>query len=99
METLHVVTSEARAGLLADIVGHPTMATVEKPDYLNPSMSDDLIRRHLDRLEDAGVIAKHEFESGERRRDFPYQFHTVTNPARALFDLNDLFPVNAWQRQ
>jgi DNA-binding transcriptional ArsR family regulator len=71
METLHVATSEARAGLLADIVGHPTMATIQELDYLNPSMSDDLIRRHLDRLEDAGVIAKHELESGERRRDFP----------------------------
>ena len=36
METLHVATSEARAGLLADIVGHPTMATIQELDYLNP---------------------------------------------------------------
>ena len=96
---LQEATDDDRAGLLADIVGHPTMATVEELDYLNPSMSDDAIRRHLNRLKDVGVIAKHELEAGERRRDFPYQFYTVTDPARALFDHNDLFPVDPWQRQ
>ena len=75
------------------------MATVEDLDYLNPSMRDDPIRRHLDRLDNAAVIAEHELEPGERHRDFPFQFYTVTDPARALFDNNDLFPVNAWHRQ
>ena len=64
------------------------MATVEDLDYLNPSMIDDAIQRHLDRLEDADVIARHELEPGERCRDLPNQFYTVTDPARALFDNN-----------
>ena len=96
---LQVATDDDRAALLADVVGHPTMASVEELDYLNPSMSEHAVRRHLDRLEAADVVSTHELEPGERLRAFPYQFYAVTTAARKLFDDNDLFPVDAWQRQ
>ena len=96
---LQVATDDDRAALLADVVGHPTMASVEELDYLNPSMSEHAVRRHLDRLEAAGVVSTHELEPGERLRAFPYQFYAVTTAARELFDHDDLFPVDAWQRQ
>jgi hypothetical protein len=96
---LQVATDDDRAAVIADIVGHPTMASVEEIDYMNPSMSEHAIRRHLDRLETADVITTHELEPGERLREFPYQFYTVTTVARELFDQTDLFSVDAWQRQ
>lgn len=37
--------------------------------------------------------------SGNRIRGFPYKFYRLTDAARALFDRNGLFPVDAWQRQ
>jgi DNA-binding transcriptional ArsR family regulator len=95
---LQASTDSTRANILADIVGHPTMPTVEELDYTNPSLSDDSIRRHLSRLQDAGVVVKHELEPGDRHKQFPYQFYAVSSDARALFDQNNLFPVDAWQR-
>jgi len=93
-------TDEKRADILADVVGHPKgMPSVEELDYMNPPLSDDAIRRHLTVLEEVGVVQEHEFETGERLRDYPYKFYELTEEARELFDRNGLFPEEAWQRQ
>lgn len=97
---LQKATDKKRSDLIADIVGHPKGApTVEELDYMNPDLSDDAIRRHLRVLEDVDVVTVDELEPGERLRDFPYQFFSLTNQARELFDRNGLFPKEAWQRQ
>ena len=97
---LQKATGKKRADLLADIVGHPKgMPSVEELDYMNPPLSDDSIRRHLNTLKDVGVVREREFEPGERLRDYPYKFYELTEAARDLFDRNGLFPEAAWQRQ
>lgn len=97
---LQRATNEKRANLIADIVGHPTGApTVEELDYMNPSLSDDSIRRHLHTLVDVGVVRVSELEKGNRIRGYPYQFFELTPEARELFDQNGLFPEDAWKRQ
>lgn len=97
---LQKATDKKRADLLADIVGHPKgTPSVEELDYMNPSLSDDAIRRHLTTLAEVGVVREREFEPGERLRDYPYKFYEVTDSARELFDRNGLFPEAAWQRQ
>ncbi|QSX00492.1 ArsR family transcriptional regulator [Haloterrigena alkaliphila] len=97
---LQKATDKKRADLLADIVGHPTgMPSVEELDYMNPPLSDDAIRRHLNTLTEVGVVREREFEPGERLRDYPYKFYEITDAARDLFDRNGLFPEEAWQRQ
>jgi len=97
---LQEATDTKRANLVADIVGHPhDSITVEELDYMNPDLSDDAIRRHLDTLQSAGVVAERALDPGERRRDYPYKFYAVTDEARALFDRNGLFPEEAWTRQ
>lgn len=97
---LQRATDKKRADILADIVGHPEgMPSVEELDYMNPPLSEDAIRRHLNALIEVGVVKKVELETGERYRDYPYQFYTLTADARALFDQNGLFPEVAWQRQ
>ncbi|PSP38820.1 transcriptional regulator [Halobacteriales archaeon QH_7_65_31] len=97
---LQRATDTKRADIIADIVGHPRGApTVEELDYMNPPLSSDAIRRHLDTLEAVGVVRVREFEPGNRLRDFPYQFFELTDDARTLFDQNGLFPETAWQRQ
>ncbi|EMA18430.1 hypothetical protein C442_14215 [Haloarcula amylolytica JCM 13557] len=45
---------------------------------MNLLLSSDAIRRHLNTLEDAGVVRVREFEPGNRLRDFPYQFFEST---------------------
>lgn len=97
---LQRATDETRANLLADIVGHPKgAASVRELDYMNSSLEADAIRRHLSILEDVGVIEALVVEPGNRVRGFPYKFYRVTDRARELFDRNDLFPEDAWQRQ
>ena len=93
-------TDKKRADIIADIVGHPKSApSVEELDYMNPSLSDDSIRRHLKTLKDVDVVRETEFNRGERLRDYPRKFYQLTDSARELFDRNGLFPSEAWQRQ
>jgi DNA-binding HxlR family transcriptional regulator len=97
---LQKATDKKRADILADIVGHPEgLPSVEELDYMNPPLSDDAIRRHLQELMDVGVVNERAFEPGERLRDYPYKFYELTDAARDLFDRNGLFPEDAWQRQ
>lgn len=97
---LRKATDRQRANLIADIVGHPKGApSVTELDYMNPSLEADAIRRHLDILQDVGVVAELVVESGNRVRGYPYKFYTLTDDARALFDRNSLFPTKAWRRQ
>jgi DNA-binding transcriptional ArsR family regulator len=97
---LQKATDKQRANLLADIVGHPEEApSVKELDYMNPPLEEDAIRRHLRILLAAGVLEELVVEPGERVRGYPYKFYTLTDDARGLFDRNDLFPREAWQRQ
>jgi len=97
---LQKATDKKRANLIADIVGHPNGApSVEELDYMNPSLSEDSIRRHLSVLQDVGVVEALTLEPGDRLREFPYKFYQLTEDARKLFDKNNLFPEEAWQRQ
>lgn len=97
---LQRATDPMRADIIADIVGHPSGAiSVEELAYMNPDRSEDSIRRHLHTLMEVGVVEEHALEPGERMRDFPYKIYALSEDARALFDRNQLFPVDAWQRQ
>lgn len=64
---------------------------------MNPALGEDAIRRHLGVLRD--VVAELVVEPGDRVRGYPYKFYRLTEQARELFDRNDLFPADAWQRQ
>ena len=97
---LQKATDKKRANLIADIVGHPEgKPSVEELDYMNPSLSEDAIRRHLSTLKTVGVVEEVQFATGERLRDYPYKFYGLTDEARELFDRSNLFPEEPWQRQ
>ncbi|ELZ45490.1 hypothetical protein C465_13820 [Halorubrum distributum JCM 9100] len=97
---LQKATDQTRANLIADIVGHPQGApSVRELEYMNPALGEDAIRRHLGVLRDVGVVVELVVEPGDRVRGYPYKFYQLTPQARALFDRNDLFPADAWQRQ
>lgn len=99
-QALQKATDKKRANLIADIVGHPKgKPSVEELDYMNPSLSEDAIRRHLSTLQEVGVVEEVELEVGERLREYPYKFYGLTDDARDLFDQSDLFPEEPWQRQ
>lgn len=97
---LQKATEKQRANLIADIVGHPRGApSVKELDYMNPSLEEDAIRRHLGILQDVGVVGELVVEPGDRVRGYPYKFYQLTDDARDLFDRNNLFPTEAWRRQ
>jgi predicted ArsR family transcriptional regulator len=66
---------------------------------MNPSLTEDAIRRHLGILQSVGVVEELVVAPGNRIRGYPYKFYTLTAAARELFDRNDLFPEDAWRRQ
>lgn len=66
---------------------------------MNPPLSEDAIRRHLQTLEEVGVLRSRALEKGERVRDFSRKFYELTDDARTLFDRNDLFPEAPWRRE
>jgi DNA-binding transcriptional ArsR family regulator len=97
---LQKATDRTRANLIADVVGHPKGApSVRELDYMNPSLEADAIRRHLRILQEVGVVEERVVEPGNRVRGYPYKFYRLSEAARDLFDRNDLFPEEAWQRQ
>lgn len=97
---LKLVTQDTRAGLLADIVGHPKgMASVPELDYMSPRIERSAIDEHLRKLVDAGVVEKTQLPAGERSRDLPYTFYSLTEQARDLFDRNNIFDEAIWQDQ
>ena len=97
---LQKATDQTRANLIADIVGHPQEApSVRELDYMNPALGADAIRRHLGVLQDVDVVAELVVEPGNRVRGYPYKFYQLTSQTRELFDRNNLFPADAWQRQ
>lgn len=99
-EALRTVTQETRAGIIADIVGHPKgMASVRELDHANPRIERSAIEEHLRTLIDAGVVVKEQLPVGERSRDLPYTFYRVTDAARELFDRNSIFDRETWRDQ
>lgn len=97
---LQKATDRKRANLIADIIGHPKgMPSVEELDYMNPDLSDDAIRRHLQTLIEVDVVSERVIEKGSRLREYPYKFYEVTDNASQLFEKNNLFPTEPWQRQ
>ena len=97
---LQAVTGTSRANIVADIVGHPKGApSVDELAKTNPSLEKDTIRGHLSVLKEVGVVEELVIPTGERTRGYPYKFYRLTEPARTLFDANDLFPETAWKRQ
>lgn len=92
---LRKATDKERAIVLADIVGHPKGApSLPELDYMNPSLSEETIREHLDVLQEIGVVTEL-----DGARETPTTFYSLTDDARDLFDQNNLFPKEAWQRQ
>lgn len=97
---LEAITQETRAGLVADVVGHPEgMASVPELNYMNPRVERSAIEEHLRTLVEADVLAKEQLPAGERSRDLPYTFYRVTAPARELFDRNNVFEASVWREQ
>lgn len=97
---LQRATDEQRANLIADIVGHPAgRPSVKELDFMNPSLEEDAIRRHIRILQEVGIVEEDVVAPGDRVRGYPYKFYRLTDDARELFDKNGLFPESAWRRQ
>jgi DNA-binding transcriptional ArsR family regulator len=75
------------------------MASVLELDYVNPDVHRSAISEHLDKLQEAGIVAKAELPVGERARDLPYVFYYVTDEARAFFDRNGIYDPETWAEQ
>jgi DNA-binding transcriptional ArsR family regulator len=70
--TLQHAIEEPRANLIADVVGHPKGApSVVELNHMNPSLDEAAIRRHLDVLQEAGIVRLLEVDAGDRANNCP----------------------------
>lgn len=97
---LEKATEEPYANLIADIVGHPnSLPSIEELGYLNPSLDRNTIQNHLQTLEDIAIVKTHPVEETARQKTYPDTYYGLTETARQLFDENNLFPQEPWQRE
>lgn len=99
-EAMRAVGQQTRAGLVADIVGHPKgMPSVAELDHTNPRVERSTIDEHLEKLMKAGVVGKAQLPTGERHRDLPYTFYYITEMGREFLDRNDVLDEEVWTDQ
>lgn len=76
---------QSRAKLLQQILAYPEESlSAAELDYRNPGLESSTIQYHLRKLEEAGVVEKLKLPKGERMRDLPSTFWTVTERGRRL---------------
>jgi DNA-binding MarR family transcriptional regulator len=93
-EILHMVTQSTRHKLLLNVISHPDQApSLEELKFQNPGTRSTLTE-HLEKLEDAGVVEKITLPPGERRRDLPHNFYTLTTSGRRFLEKHDLIPAD-----
>ena len=91
-DLLNLVTQETRANIIQNILGHHcTMPSPTELDYYNPSKSKGTISGHIDKLVDAGVLMRVVIPQGERQRDYPDTFVTLTDKGYNLLEEHSLF--------
>lgn len=99
-EAMDVLSQETRASVISDVVGHPKEAiSVPELLHVNPSLKRSALSQHLQKLVEANILERSELPTGERSRDLPHTFYSVTPEAREFFDRNNIYDVEIWQEQ
>lgn len=98
-EALRLVLQQSRAKLLQQILAHPeSCLSAAELDYRNPSLESSTIQYHLRKLEDADVVEKLKLPKGERMRDLPSTFWSVTEKGRQLLEQAGLYDeIDHWR--
>jgi large subunit ribosomal protein L1 len=96
---LRLILQSSRAKILQQILAHPERSlSARELEYRNPGMKPSTIQYHLRELIDGGVVEKLKVPKGERKRDLPSTFYTVTEKGRKLMErANLLDEVDVWR--
>lgn len=94
-EKLNLITQVTRAKLIQNVLGHKWMMPSKRElDYYNPSKSSGTISEHLDKLIDAGILVRVIVPQGQRERDLPNTFFTLSSEGYSLLSSHSLFLPN-----
>lgn len=98
-DVLHELTKEPRPQLIFDILGHPQqLPSMREFEYYNPSLKRNTIQYHLNQLVELGIVEKRKLPTGERKRDLPSTFYTLTDRGRAFLEQHNLLDEKpAWK--
>lgn len=82
-ERLNVATQQTRFDIVQNIIAHPSqLPTLKELEYFLEGVRKSTIRNHIDKLVDAGVIARVELPRDDRKRDLPHVFYGLTESGR-----------------
>jgi DNA-binding transcriptional ArsR family regulator len=98
-EALRLVLQDTRAKLLQQILAHPEEClSGPELDYRNPNLEPSTVQYHLRKLADADVVEKLKLPKGERKRDLPSTFWSVTAKGRQLLRQAGLYEeIDHWR--
>lgn len=95
MEMIRLIAQETRLTLIQNVLGHPwMMPSLQEFSEYNPKWSKGTISGHLDKLVDGGVLMRVYLPQGERQRDRPSTYYTLTDQGYELLDRHRLLLSN-----
>jgi DNA-binding transcriptional ArsR family regulator len=92
LSQLNTITQTTRANLVQNVIGHRWMMPSKKElDYYNQSKSPGTITGHLDKLVESDILIRLIMPPGERRRDGPGVFFSLSDEGYALLAHHAIF--------
>jgi DNA-binding PadR family transcriptional regulator len=91
LEQLNLITQLTRATIIQNILGHCVMLpSLKELNYYNPRKSTGTISEHLDKLVDANIVMRVFLPQGERSRNLPSTFFTLTDEGFELLEYHSI---------
>lgn len=91
MDQIHLISQQTRGNLIQNILGHPCMMpSLKELSYYNPRKTGT-VSGHIEKLVDAGIVMRVTLPQGERRRDLPSTFFTMSDHGYELLDQHNIF--------
>lgn len=92
LSKIQLISQTTRANLIQNILGHRwVMPSKKELDYYNPDTSPGNITTHLKKLEEGDLVIRAVVPQGERKRDGPNTFFTLTDDGLDLLKEHALF--------
>ena len=99
-ELVHFITQQTRFSLISDILAHPQqLLSMYELGYLNPSVSDATVYKHIQKLIDADVVKEVTLDDHQRRQGYPWKFYGLTEEGREFLEEHNLLAAEETLQQ
>ena len=99
-ELVHFITQQTRFSLISDILAHPQQhPSMYELEELNPSVSEAVVYKHVQKLIDAGIVEEVALDDNQRRQGYPWKFYGLTEEGREFLEEHNLLAAEETLQQ